>query len=118
MKSYLTDRYQYVEFDDCTSSMTKICRGVPQGSVLGPLLFLIFINDICNSSAIFEFILFADDTSLIAPMCSFVTADITSNVNNELEKVSKWLSANELVLNVKKTKFMLFHSIQKKNVQN
>ena len=57
--------------------------------------------------------MFADDTSLIAPMCSFVTSDITCDVNCELEKVSNWLSANELVLNVKKTKFMLFHSFGK-----
>ena len=61
---YLSNRQQYVEFDSCSSKRTKITCGVPQGSILGPLLFLIYINDITRASPVFTYILFADDTNI------------------------------------------------------
>ena len=64
LKSYLGNRKQYIDLDGSESSCLDIMTGVPQGSVLGPLLFLIYINDISVSSDKFNFILFADDTSL------------------------------------------------------
>ena len=85
-----------------------IKHGVPQGSILGPLLFLLYINDISNSSEILKFFLFADDTTV------FYSADPSDDrteqiLNTELEKVSSWLAANKLSLNVKKSNFLHFH---------
>ena len=62
--SYLTDRHQFVSYNFASSSKKVINTGVPQGSILGPLLFIIYMNDIVNSSNILKFILFADDTNL------------------------------------------------------
>ena len=64
VKSYLCNRLQYVEFNDISSYYKEILCGVPQGSVLGPLFFLIYINDICHLSNLYDLVLFADDTNL------------------------------------------------------
>ena len=104
--SYLTDRYQYVSHDGENSSRQKIICGVPQGSILGPLLFLIYINDLalmCNNVLP---IMYADDSNLFSEGSNI--SDIQNDINIELEKVSKWLKLNKLSLNVSKTHFMLF----------
>ena len=64
LKSYFSERNQITVIDRIASSSSSISHGVPQGSVLGPLLFLLFINDLPNSSSLFKFILFADDSTL------------------------------------------------------
>ena len=91
-----------------TSSLKTITHGVPQGSILGPLLFILYINDIVNCSDLLRFILFADDTNL------FYSCDdiwkLKEIVNAELAKVLNWFKANKLSLNVKKTNFILFGS--------
>ena len=80
--------------------------GVPQGSILGPLLFIIYINDFCNSSTLLSFVLFADDSNLFF---SHKNPNILARtVNNELEKVTQWIRANKLSLNLQKTKYMIF----------
>ena len=88
---------------------------MPHGSILGPLLFNICINDIIMSSDKFNFILYADDTTLNATIESFgeTVADIQLSISNELQKICKWLDLNKLHLNVAKSKFMLFHMPQK-----
>lgn len=120
--SYLTNRQQYVQFNSEASSLKSISTGVPQGSILGPLLFIIYMNDIAKVTNKFHFTLYADDTSLIEPLCTF-TVDIgdrntlSDQINSELQKIFDWLSLNKLSLNVKKTKMMVFHNRQR-NIKN
>ena len=115
LRSYLSNRKQIVQIDDVSSSMLSINTGVPQSSIVGPLLFNILINDIIMSSDKFNFILYADDTTLNATVESFgeTAADIQISIRNELQKICKWLDLNKLHLKVAKSKFMLFHMHQK-----
>ncbi len=106
LRSYLHNRSQCVEIDGQLSEpLTPIC-GVPQGSILGPLLFLIYINDLPNTSECLNFRLFADDTKIYLSNSSLI--NIQETISSELPKVTNWLHANKLSLNVKKTKFVLF----------
>ena len=115
--SYLNDRQQFVQIEDTCSEKQIITTGVPQGSILGPLLFIIYLNDIQFASTIFKSILYADDTNLISPMSVFSSQDVnltSDNINTELNKISDWMAVNKLSLNIGKTKFMIFHYPQKK----
>ena len=94
------------------SNRLTIKCGVPQGSVLWPLLFLIYINDIYKSSDILQFRLFVDDTSSFYFHKNLKDVEIT--LNNELTKVSEWLIANNLTLNASESNFVIFHRPQKK----
>ena len=102
--SYLRNRPQLVNVEKAESSLKIVEFGVPQGSILGPLLFLIYINDLPQASNFF-IKLFADDTFLCYQHENFDT--LINNVNAELEKVFTWLTANRLTLNVGKSKFMI-----------
>jgi hypothetical protein len=106
MKSYLTNRMQCTEVGDTQSELELVKCGVPQGSVLGPLLFLLYINDIVKSSNIFKFTLFADDTSLYYSCKN--TTNLERVINTELSKISEWLAANRLSLNVGKSKLLFY----------
>ena len=117
-KSYLTNRKQYVEFNGKNSKIDTISTGVPQGSILGPLLFIIYMNDISKVTDKFHFTLYADDTSLNEPLCTFTPQlddkeALANSINNELSKICDWLALNKLSLNVKKTKMMVFHYRQR-----
>ena len=118
-QSYLTKRSHYVQCNDTSSSIREIETGVPQGSILGPLLFIIYMNNIHTVSDKFSFILYADDTTLISPLCSFSHCShndmnyVSTMINLELTKISNWLAVNKLSLNAAKTKCMLFHNYQK-----
>ena len=111
LASYLSNRTQCVSIDDCISESKFISCEVPQGSILGPLLFLFYINNIVRSSDLLKFIMLADDTNLF--MSNIDSKTLISNVNDELSKVSRWLKVNKLCLNVTKTNFIIFHSRQR-----
>lgn len=106
--SYLKERKQYVSFKGFDSPQLDIKCGVPQGSILGPLLFLIYINDLCRVSHHLSTILFADDTSVVYSHSDL--EHLLSVINNELQAFSLWFKANKLSLNIKKTNFLLFNS--------
>ena len=97
MKSYLQNRQQCTLYNDILSDLQKITHGIPQGSNLGPLLFIIYINDITNLSPLISYILFADDTNLL--LSDYDENQLMHMVNGELEKVDDWLKANKLSLN-------------------
>ena len=105
-KSYLTGRTQFVTYNGVSSTPQTIKCGVPQGYILGPLLFLIYINDLANTCKTSLPILFADDTNI------FTTGknqhELESNINDELCRISAWLKVNKLSLNIKKTHYMIF----------
>lgn len=111
--SYLKNRYQYVQINENCSDMLPIVSGVPQGSILGPLLFNIFIIDITHTTDRFNFIMYADDTTLNATLESFDSdlnvVNLHQKITIEINKIVKWLDINKLCLNVSKSKFMLFH---------
>ena len=104
------DRKQYVEIEKYQSDELPITTGVPQGSILGPLLFIIYINDLSFSSNIFKTISYADDTILYVSLTPTRNPIETNQIKLELSNVSKWLDLNKLSLNVPKTKCMLFHT--------
>ena len=105
MKSYLADRFQFIKIGNVRSSMTPIKYGVPQGSILEPLLFLIYINDL-PSATNFYIKLFADDTFLCTQNNDLKALE--TEVNSALKKVHEWLASNKLTLNISKSKFMIF----------
>ena len=97
-KSYLSFRVQFVEYNNCHSDNKQITHGVPQGSILGPLLFILYINDFSKASDLLFSILFADDTSVFIEGTAY--SSIIKDINTELEKVDKWLKSNKLSVNI------------------
>ena len=111
--SYLSDRKQFVTYNDVSSPTKVISCGVPQGSIPGPLLFLIYINDLCNICKHTTPILFADDTNLFS---SGTNLDMMESIiNDELSHISEWLKVNKLSLNIKKTQYMIFTKKKRKS---
>ena len=106
-KSYLNNRTQFVEIAGMKSSLLTMYCGVPQGSILGPLLFLLFINDLPLSTNFFT-LLFADDTTFQLQNSNLRSLFDTANA--ELIKAKNWFQSNKLTLNVSKTKYILFRS--------
>ena len=92
------------------SNHHTVSCGIPQGSVLGPLLFNVCINDIISATRKFTLIMYADDTTLVSHLKNFCATNsaIENGLNQEISKVNTWLLSNKLVLNVAKSKFMLF----------
>ena len=107
-QSYLRNRKQFVHYNGFSSSISGVTCGVPQGSILGPLIFIIYVNDNMNSCKLLHFILFADDTNLIYSNSDFDM--LINNVNQELCNLTNWFQSNRLSLNVKKTHYILFGS--------
>ena len=108
IKNYLNNRKQYVSYNGVKSNLLTIKCGVPQGSILGPLLFLLYINDIANVSEKIFLLLFADDSN------AFISGsdinDLILEINNELKQLVIWINIIKLSLNIDKTHYMIFTS--------
>lgn len=115
MKNYITNRHVKMKVGDDISNMATPNSGVPQGSVLGPLLYLLYINNIRQVGLKAKYTIYADDTSLIYSGTSL--QELQATVNEDLQLFHNWLSGNGLVLNVSKTVYMLFKQKNKKEIQ-
>ena len=111
-KSYISGRTQFVDYEGVHSSTCLITCGVLQGSILGPLLFLLSINDFSNVSSILLGLLFADDSNMF--MSGKNPDEMIQTINKEMEKIENWLEINKLTLNISKTHFMYFRNSCKK----
>ena len=118
IENYLSNRKQFVKFGNTQSDLLPSSIGIPQGSILGPLFFSIYINDIPTSSNKLKFLLYADDTTLYSNLGHFDINNIEKDINIELIKVNNWLSANMLTINTRKSKFMLYHKLKKTPIIN
>ena len=95
LSSYLKDRQQFVKLGDYTSKCLDIACGVPQGSVLGPKLFILYINDICKVSELLKSVLFADDTNIFGSGQNL--QQILDIITSEFRKIKQWFDMNKLV---------------------
>ena len=111
-KSYLSNRMQCVEIDGFFSKQLPLNISVMQGSVLGPLLFICFINDLTNSSDLLKILMFADDTCALDKDSDL--EKLTTRCNQELQKIANWFMTNKISVKVSKCKFILFHKPRKK----
>jgi hypothetical protein len=109
--SYITNRLQYGSYKSSVSTSLNITCGVPQGSILGPLLFLIYINDLDKALIKSHNILFADDTTLLLTNSNLKT--LIQDTNLEINMLYKWFCLNKLSLNISKTTYIIFHNHNK-----
>jgi hypothetical protein len=115
-RSYLSNRKQFVKINNMKSDILNINCGIPQGSILGPLLFLIYVNDMQSISKKLYFLLFADDTNVFIDGKDADT--IVNHLNEELKLLIQWLHVNKLSLNISKTHYIIFSPKRYVTVQN
>ena len=106
IQSYLENRKQFVSFNNCHPEIINVSCGVPQGSILGPELVIMYINDICKVSQVFRYILFAEDTNLLC--CDRDLNELVRVINGGLEQLQTWFYVNRLSLNISKTNYIIF----------
>lgn len=112
IRSYLQHRSQIVTVDDSSSDPLPVLAGVPQGSILGPFLFNMFVNDIvCSTNTPAKFINYADDTSIF--LTGNVADDLIDEANLTLHRLDEWTQKNCLKINIAKTKVVLFRAKNK-----
>ena len=104
-KGYLEDRRQRVRVGEVKSTWSVVKRGVPQGSILGPFLFILYVNDLPHTIQQCQVRQYADDTTLVHVSCN--VQDLVSGLTDDLENVAKWVDANKLKFNMKKTQLVL-----------
>jgi hypothetical protein len=114
IRSYLTGRTQYCTYEGKQSTKTRVTCGVPQGSIIGPFIFLIYINDLDTIFNKFRTILFADDSNLITTGTTLHS--IEHQINREIPTLVDWLYTNRLSLNLKKTHYIIFGPKRKKMI--
>ena len=115
IESYLENRKQYVELNSERSDIKSIKNRVPQGNILGLLLFLIYINDLPNASHVFDCLMYADDTTLFCCLEDIKSINKQGVINEELQRIHDWLIANEFKSNTTKSKYIMFRK-QNKNI--
>jgi hypothetical protein len=112
IKNYLTNRKQFVAYTNSYSHIGEISVGVPQGSILGPLLFLLYVNDIHNISNKISCILYADDTTIFANGKDL--SEVTQVINTEFQHINEWIQLNKLSVNISKTSYMVMSPSSRK----
>ena len=116
LKSYLMFRSQYVTCNGDKSDVIFVESGVPQSSILRPLLFILFMSDFSRSSTSLFSIVFADDTSVFLKGTEY--SELIKTLNNKLKNVTKWLNANRMTVNMKKTThYMIFQRAKFKSTE-
>ena len=97
LSSYLLNRKQYTQINNIKSNILPITTGVPQGSILGPLLFIIYISDFSQASNMFNFVMYADDTTLTSTVSNFRNNSnpVETSINAELLKINDWLHSDQ-----------------------
>ncbi len=120
-KSYMANHKQFVDIEGTTSDMLSLMTGVTQGSVLGPLLFIIYMNDLSYASNIFKHIIYADDSTLTSILQAFNVNCNNNNTNDQInskhDQINDWLKLNKLSLNESKSKYMFFSHTPENNCQ-